>query len=668
MPVYGESHGGIDFDQIARLGFAPQEIANLSENVLPVPPAPRVLQALAETPISQYPDRECLALRKALGDHHNLAIERIFVGNGCTELIHLVARVISRRTSRKTPCWRVDEDLPSPAGRPVFSALIVGPTFSEYQRAVELMEGKVKTVLAVPETNFAVPLQEVQEELARSWDSVWICNPNNPTAQSIPREVLVAWITDNPQTLFVIDESYAEFALAPQSVLNFEAENLIVLRSMTKAFALPGLRLGYLVAPPKFQMELRDVQQPWSVNAMAQSAGVAALQEHAYYSKAIHCLHVEKERFVTELNGLGWKPVPSDVGFFLIDVVGGLEGCLNTGDGLKSRLTMDGLESRLTMDGLESRLTMDGLKSRLTMDGLETRPSMRATEWRGRLLQRGVLVRNCCSFGLPNFLRVAVGTREANQRLLKAVKDLGEVTTGFPSLSMEIGVQPVSPRMFFPPVKNERRTSQQVENPFDEQLQRLFRMRRDVRHFRQDAVPEALLAECLEAACQAPSVGLSQPWRFVSVKSAEVRGLVIQEFSEQNRQAAVSYPTESERSKYASLKLEGLREAPEQIAVLIEPDPQKGRGLGRRTMPETVAYSVVAAIQNFWLLARSRGLGVGWVSIFRPERLVEVLSVPKHWQLIAYLCIGFPQNPEEEVPELERVGWERRGSQVWLRR
>ena len=110
---------------------------------------------------------------------------------------------------------------------------------------------------------------------------------------------------------------------------------------------------------------------------------------------------------------------------------------------------------------------------------------------------------------------------------------------------------------------------------------------------------------------------------------------------------------------YARLKLEGLTDAPEQLAVFCDPEPAEGRGLGRRTMPQTLDYSVVTAVHTLWLAARTRGLGVGWVSIIDPEAVVRALGVPPAWRLIAYLCIGWPQETSAE-PELQRAGWERR--------
>jgi len=177
---------------------------------------------------------------------------------------------------------------------------------------------------------------------------------------------------------------------------------------------------------------------------------------------------------------------------------------------------------------------------------------------------------------------------------------------------------------------------------FQFQLQELFRLRRDVRRFRTDPVPEDLLVELLEAAHHAPSVGLSQPWRFVRVDDPSRRQAVI------------------ERARlYRSLKLAGLREAPVHLLVCAETNPEAGHGLGRQTQPETLRDSAVCAIQNLWLTARAKGVGVGWVSILEPDRLRPVMDLPATWAWVGYLCVGWPQE-EPEVPVLETAGWDHR--------
>ncbi|HWL83686.1 MAG TPA: 5,6-dimethylbenzimidazole synthase [Roseomonas sp.] len=205
----------------------------------------------------------------------------------------------------------------------------------------------------------------------------------------------------------------------------------------------------------------------------------------------------------------------------------------------------------------------------------------------------------------------------------------------------------------------------EFDEAFRRQLQALFAWRRDVRHFRPDPVPEALLGRLLETAALAPSVGLSQPWRFVTVDDPARRSAVRESFLACN--AAALTGQESERAAlYARLKLEGLDQAPCQFAVCVEPDPEQGHGLGRATMPETVAYSAVMALHTLWLAARAEGLGLGWVSILQPETVLAALEVPASWRLIGYFCLGWPQQVEAR-PELEREGWEHRRSAAALR-
>jgi len=193
-------------------------------------------------------------------------------------------------------------------------------------------------------------------------------------------------------------------------------------------------------------------------------------------------------------------------------------------------------------------------------------------------------------------------------------------------------------------------------------FERLVRVRRDVRHFVRAPVDEQLIARVLAAAESAPSVGLSQPWRFVRVDDPQRRALVRESFRHANADALAGYDGE-DAARYASLKLAGLDDAPVHLAVFTDLAPRAGRGLGRQTMPETLTYSTVAAVQNLWLMARALDLGVGWVSILDPLAVRAALDVPATWSLTAYLCLGYPCRTDD-VPELERAGWEVRHGAV----
>ncbi|MCQ4162916.1 5,6-dimethylbenzimidazole synthase [Roseomonas sp. GC11] len=194
--------------------------------------------------------------------------------------------------------------------------------------------------------------------------------------------------------------------------------------------------------------------------------------------------------------------------------------------------------------------------------------------------------------------------------------------------------------------------------PFRAGFEALLRWRRDVRHFRPDPVPRALLERLLDLADLAPSVGLSQPWRFVVVEAAARRAAVRASFLRANA-AALEGQAPGRAGLYARLKLEGLDQAPCQFALFCLPDPEQGHGLGRATMPLTLDYSAVMAAHTLWLAARAEGLGLGWVSILEPEVVRAALDVPEAWRLIGYFCLGWPL-VEEEMPELQREGWEER--------
>ena len=191
-----------------------------------------------------------------------------------------------------------------------------------------------------------------------------------------------------------------------------------------------------------------------------------------------------------------------------------------------------------------------------------------------------------------------------------------------------------------------------------EGLDRLFRWRRDVRRFRADPIPEALLDRLLAQAATAPSVGLSQPWRWVRVETDAARSAVKANFEAANAEALAGFDS-GDAESYARLKLAGLDQAPVHLAAFCDDATPQGKGLGARTMPETRRYSVVCAINQLWLSARAHGLGLGWVSILDPARVAQDLDVPEDWRFIAYLCLGYAQEVHED-PELERAGWETR--------
>jgi len=186
----------------------------------------------------------------------------------------------------------------------------------------------------------------------------------------------------------------------------------------------------------------------------------------------------------------------------------------------------------------------------------------------------------------------------------------------------------------------------------------LLKWRRDVRRFKRTPLPPGTIERLIAIACLSPSVGLSEPWRFVTVEDQSRRAAIRACFEDCNRDA-LRMQAPDRAALYARLKLAGLDDAPCQIAVFADRSTAQGAGLGRLTMPEALDYSVAISIHTLWLAARAEGIGLGWVSILDPKRIAAILDVPEHWVFIGYLCLGYPV-AEDDRPALEREGWERR--------
>ena len=193
---------------------------------------------------------------------------------------------------------------------------------------------------------------------------------------------------------------------------------------------------------------------------------------------------------------------------------------------------------------------------------------------------------------------------------------------------------------------------------FRARLCALLAWRRDVRRFRREGLPPGTIERLIALAHLAPSVGLSQPWRFVLVETPARRAAVRDNFARCNA-AALAAQTPERAGHYARLKLAGLDDAPCQLAVFADRAARQGHGLGRLTMPETLDYSAVMAAHTVWLAARAEGIGMGWVSILDPAAVSAALDVPAAWRFIGYFCLGYADT-EDDVPALERARWEQR--------
>lgn len=187
-------------------------------------------------------------------------------------------------------------------------------------------------------------------------------------------------------------------------------------------------------------------------------------------------------------------------------------------------------------------------------------------------------------------------------------------------------------------------------------LWQVIAARRDHRHFRADAVEKGTIERLLGVFQHAPSVGLSQPWHVTVVSNAALKEEIYQSFADVRTEEEQHFSGER-RALYDTLKLEGIREAP--VGLVISTVPPDTHTLGTTAVPTSLEYSVVTAITLLWLAATAEGLGVGWVSLVRPDKLRQAVGLPDHYRPLAYLCVGYPALDLTE-PLLQTVGWAKR--------
>jgi 5,6-dimethylbenzimidazole synthase len=190
-------------------------------------------------------------------------------------------------------------------------------------------------------------------------------------------------------------------------------------------------------------------------------------------------------------------------------------------------------------------------------------------------------------------------------------------------------------------------------------IYRVMHSRRDVRRFLPDAIPDDVLRRILTMGHYAPSVGFMQPWSFIVIRSPDVRRAIKAQFEEKNACELEKITDQDRKDLYSRLKLEGILEAPLNIAVTCDRNRDAPFVLGRAPMPETDLFSTCLAIQNMWLAARAEGVGIGWVSILDKEATERLLGLPPETRLVAYLCVGYPVEFRAK-PMLEEVGWKQR--------
>ncbi|WP_248930109.1 threonine-phosphate decarboxylase CobD [Paenibacillus hamazuiensis] len=349
-------HGG-DWATAAELyGHMPGQGLDYSANINPLGPPPALQRLLVEEweAIVRYPDPEVRELRSALAAVHRIAAEAILVGNGAAELIDLIVRSVTPGT-----------------------VALVEPAFIEYREAAEKCGAEVVPVYTQADNNFVPDISALLDAAARA-DLLFLGQPNNPTGTRWERSGLHDLLehAERHGTAVVMDEAFIDFFPDEEDVTLIreaaQRANVFVIRSMTKFYAIPGLRLGYAAAHPARIQELRRLQVPWSVNHFAQKAGVLALRDTDYAERTRRLIATERARLLAELAKLGCRPFHGAANFLLVRL----------GQGHPD-----------------------------------------ASELQRRLARRGILIRRCATFrGLDDtYFRIAVRTRDENERLIAAL-------------------------------------------------------------------------------------------------------------------------------------------------------------------------------------------------------------------------------------------------------
>ncbi len=291
-------HGGDIYDKEIIFDFS------VNVNPLGIPAGVQEAVCQAVKYCSRYPDTECRKLVSALSLYHQVDEEDIVCGNGAADLIYRLVQTIRPK-----------------------KALVLAPTFSEYQQALQESGCEVSHYCLSQERGF-LPEEEKLASLLPGMDMLFLCNPNNPTGLAITREQVekLAAACRLNRTFLVVDECFCDFLDEPEKYTFIgnmrQYPEVLILRAFTKTYAMAGLRLGYIMGKDAGLMKkLRHSGQPWSVSLLAQEAGMAALREQEYLDKARKLIAVERERLRRGLTELGFFVFPSQVNFLLFKVL-----------------------------------------------------------------------------------------------------------------------------------------------------------------------------------------------------------------------------------------------------------------------------------------------------------------------------------------------------------
>jgi histidinol-phosphate aminotransferase len=344
----GSVHGGPDYAELNSLGLSAARVLDFSVCCNPYPPPGSVRRSLRSVCIDRYPDSSSSELCCKLAQNLGCSPGLVLPGSGSTELIRLIALTYFNKGDK---------------------VLILKPTYGEYELAARIAGAEiVESAWDIREERSSQVEGLIDNIRRHSPRAVFVCNPNNPTGVYFSRAEIEAVLEACGGRLLVMDEAYVSFTQEAWSSLDLiNRGNVIILRSMTKDYALAGLRLGYALAPEEMVRSLRRVCPPWNVNAAAQQAGLAVLDDPQYLDRSRERIKRSKQYLVAELAKTGLMAEPSRANFFL----------LKTGSG---------------------------------------------RHFRAALLKHGILVRDCASFGLPEYIRIAPRTMAECRRFIKALR------------------------------------------------------------------------------------------------------------------------------------------------------------------------------------------------------------------------------------------------------
>ncbi|WP_168203370.1 pyridoxal phosphate-dependent aminotransferase [Oceanispirochaeta crateris] len=344
----GSEHGGLNYSELRKLGISPDDVLDFSVSINPDPLPDSVLEDIRNSCIIRYPDSDSGLLKNSIAAYNNIETDSILVVNGTSQGMFLIVSSLLKENQ---------------------CVAIVEPTYSEYYDACRLKTDNIISVRMTPQESFRISTSRILETVQSKKPALlWLCSPNNPTGSYLNEEdfetIRKACVQEG--TLLILDEAYVCF-VQEKKRYNPLREGVIVLRSMTKDFSIPGLRLGYILSSPTIIQRIKKWQPEWSISAPAQVAGVAGFRELDYFKNSWRKTTERRDFLKKNLEDLGLTVYDSCSNFFLVEV--------DDAEALKTHLWKD-----------------------------------------------LILVRDCSSFSLVNTIRIGIRTDEDNHKLIQSFK------------------------------------------------------------------------------------------------------------------------------------------------------------------------------------------------------------------------------------------------------